>query len=251
MKHFKYISIIIGFVLLVFVIVYYRPKTETVPLPEVPVGETGQEMEGATKPMELCFAKFGAPDKNSFYDRYTLRLVLDGEKVTGELNFLPAEKDSKVGEFEGTTGAVDPKMMARKADLWWYSFGEGISVKEELKIIFGEGTASIGFGEMKDRGDGVYVYKDSTKISYNLELTDVACLDLAERVRVEEYLQENIITLSPTKPVLGGTWYVVSTVVSPGNNSGVVTYEDGHIEEKRNFTYTLDSGGEVQNLIIK
>ena len=251
MKNLKYISIIIGFALLVFVIVYYRPKTETVPLPEVPVGETGTEMEGATKPIELCFAQFGTPDENGFYDKYTLRLLLDGEKVTGELNFLPAEKDKKVGEIEGTVGAVDPKMMARKADLWWYSFAEGMNVKEELKIIFGEGIASIGFGEMKDRGDGVYVYKDPTKISYNLELTDVACGDLIERTNVEEYLRENIVTLSPVGAVLGGKWYYMSAIIDLEKNSGLVIYEDGHIQEKRNFSYTLDTKGEVQSLIIK
>lgn len=85
-------------------------------------------------------------------------------KVSGELKFLPAEKDSKVGKFEGTVSAVDKVMMARKVNAIWDTFAEGMNAKEQLKFIFGEGTASIGFGEMVDRGDGVYVYKDPTKI---------------------------------------------------------------------------------------
>ena len=200
---------------------------------------------------ELCFAKFSAPDKNGFFDKYTLRLILKDEKVTGELNLLPAEKDSKTGEIEGTVGAVDKITMARTADLWWFASAEGMNVKEQLKIIFGEGTATIGFGEMVDRGDGVYIYKDSKNISYSLSLTDVSCSDLAERTNVESYLRENIAELSPVKAVLGGTWYVVSDTIDLEKNSGTVVYEDGHIQETKNFSYTLDEKGEVASLTIK
>jgi hypothetical protein len=53
-----------------------------------------------------------------------------------------------------------------------------MSAQEQVKIIFGEGVASVGFGEMVDRGDGVYVYKDPKNIKYTLELNDVACSNL-------------------------------------------------------------------------
>ena len=213
MKYIKYILILVVLVGLAFIIIKKRPETGPGPITEEEVTKTEVAVD-VKEPIELCFAKFGTPNKNSFYDQYTLRLILSGEKVTGELNFLPAEKDKKVGEIEGTVGPVDPTMMARKADLWWYSFAEGMNVKEELKIIFGEGTANIGFGEMLDRGDGVYVYKDVNKISYTLDLTDVACSDLVERAKVEEYLQENIGTLSPVKPVLGGKWYYIIATIN-------------------------------------
>ncbi|MFA6520351.1 MAG: hypothetical protein WCT44_01955 [Candidatus Paceibacterota bacterium] len=204
-----------------------------------------------TTPKELCFAKFGTPTKDGYYDKYTLRLILNGEKATGELNFVPAEKDSKTGEINGTVGAVNKTTMSRTADLWWYTFAEGMQAKEELKIIFGEGTASIGTGEMLDRGDGVYVYKDSKNISYNLELTDVACGDLVERASVEGYLKDNITELSPKKAVLGGTWYVISTTIDLNKNTGVVNYEDGHIQEKSNFSYTTNDKQEVVSLKIE
>lgn len=71
------------------------------------------------------------------------------------------------------------------------------------------------------------------------------------RGNVEGYLRANISKLSPVKAVLGGTWYVVDVAIDLSKKSGVVTYEDGHIEEKRNFTYTNDSKNEITNLTIK
>jgi hypothetical protein len=187
MKNSKYILVVIIFVLAVFLLVS-KKKADTVPTPAPEKITVKEEIKDTKQPIELCFAKFGVPDKNGFYDQYTLRLNLSGEKVKGELNLLPRDKDRKTGEIEGTVGKVDPKMMARQADLWWFTSTEGMSVKEELRIIFGEGTAEIGFGEMMDRGDGVYVYKDTTKLNYSLQLTDVACTDFTERVNVEDYL---------------------------------------------------------------
>src|ERR1035437_9585171 len=67
---------------------------------------------------------------------------------------------------------------------------------------------------------------------------------------VENYLRENISTLSPVKAVLGGTWYVVSDTIDLGKNSGTVTYEDGHIQEIKNFSYTTNTNGDVVSLII-
>ena len=43
--------------------------------------------------------------------------------------------------------------------------------KEELKIIIDETIASPGFGEMKDRGDGVYMYANPENINYDLNLS--------------------------------------------------------------------------------
>ena len=72
----------------------------------------------------------------------------------------------------------------------------------------------------------------------------------AERANVENYLRENISKLSPVQAVLGGTWYVVSSTIDLETNSGMVEYEDGHIQETRNFSYTTGEKGEVTVLTI-
>jgi hypothetical protein len=54
--------------------------------------------------------------KADFLIERGLWMNLDGERVIGEYQNIPAEKDSKVGIFQGTVGAVDPTSMARTAD---------------------------------------------------------------------------------------------------------------------------------------
>ncbi|MBP6884663.1 MAG: hypothetical protein KBC17_02445 [Candidatus Pacebacteria bacterium] len=83
-------------------------------------------------------------------------------------------------------------------------------------------------------------------VSVPLPSSEVILLD-----NVEGYLRANIATLSPVKAVLGGTWYVTDVTIDLSKKSGEVTYEDGHIEEKRDFTYTNDSKNEITNLTIK
>jgi hypothetical protein len=127
-----------------------------------------------TNKISLCFYR-ETKTNQGLYDVALLRLNINGEKVNGEFKNLPAEKDSKVGNFEGIVGPVDKSMMARTADVWWNSMAEGLQVKEQLKIVFGEGTAQALFGEMVDRGDGVYIYKDTNKLTYGVAMTDVEC----------------------------------------------------------------------------
>jgi len=246
-------NIILGIILIIAIGAFYFFTKEEVIAPVVTDTTNEEKVIENTEdsnPIELCFTKFGEHDENGFYDKYTLRMTLDGEKDTGELKLLPAEKDALVGKFEGTVVPVDRMVMTRTANLIWDAEGEGMNAKQELKIIFAEGTASIGFGEMIDRGNGVYVYKNPTKVDYSFYLTDTSCLDLDERESVEGYLWSNIGTLSPVKSVLGGSWYVVSMDVDLEKNSGAVTYEDGHIQEKRDFTYTTNWNREVESLTI-
>lgn len=191
-------------------------------------------------PVSLCYYYAKKTDRG-FYDKIWLRLDIDGEKVTGEYDSYPAEKDSKIGSFEGTVGPVDQSTMSRTADVWWDSFAEGMKVKEELVIQFGDGSASTAAGEMFDRGDGVYVYKDKTKLFYPWSISQIACEDLEEINAVEKYVQENIKTLATNQPVLGGQWYVWYVNSVPSTKTGEVIYEDGHIQSRATFEYVFDS----------
>jgi hypothetical protein len=78
-----------------------------------------------------------------------------------------------------------------------------MNTKEELIFDYNENYAIVYFGELNDRGDGVYVYK--TKIIFTSRKNDSYKLsDLDEKLLVEEYLRENIKNISMTKEVLGG-----------------------------------------------
>lgn len=190
-------------------------------------------------PIQLCFYR-EEKTSSGLYDVSLLKMNLVSDTVTGEFRNLPAEKDSKVGTFEGTVSAVDRIAMARTALVWWDSLAEGMHVTEQLKIVFGEGNAQVAFGEMMDRGDGTYIYKDTSKLTYGKSMTDVACADIDDRILVEQYIRSNIKTLAPAQPVLGGTWYVTSVHIDPAVKTGTMTYEDGHIAGRATFDYVRD-----------
>ncbi len=191
------------------------------------------------EPIMMCY-QYSKKQPSGFSDRAFLKMTLTGaggSQVTGEYKNLPAEKDSKSGTFTGTVGPMDPKISARTADVWWNSMAEGMMVTEQLKIVFGEGSAAAQFGEMVDRGDGTYVYKDATKLTNGFQMSQTDCELLDDQVIVENYLRKNIATIAPQKAVLGGTWYVTSVDINTTTKTGTVKYEDGHIQKASAFSY--------------
>jgi hypothetical protein len=210
------------------------PKKEQIVVPDNNITNTDEQ-----KPIEMCYYRSTKTDRG-FYDVAWIKLNILGEKITGEFKNLPAESDSKVGAFEGNVGPLDQKLMGRRANVWWDSTAEGMNVKEELEIIFGEGSATVGFGEMIDRGDGVYVYKNKTNLYYIDQMNQIDCEMLDEKLFTEQYIRDNIVTIATNKPVLGGTWYVITTIANPIAHTAEVVYEDGHIQSKANIIYTYN-----------
>lgn len=173
---------------------------------------------------EFCYAKIEKSSDSEFDDKYLLWLNTLNEKTWGELRILPAEKDALVGEFEGT-------LKDNIANLIWKVEGEVMTAEEELSISL--------------------VSQEARIAKYALILPEVNCADLYEHEAVEKYLWENISTLSPIAPVLGGNWYVVNATIDLEANTGTVIYEDGHIQEKRNFAYVLGQSGNVASLTFE
>lgn len=62
-----------------------------------------------------------------------------------------------------------------------------------------------------------------------------------ETAGIEEYIADNISTLSTAPEVLGGTFYVTSIEAKDG--TGVVSYEDGHNAYTADFTYAINASG--------
>ena len=202
----------------------------------------------AKEPVSLCYYYSNKTDRG-LYDKAFLRLDINGENVSGEFNNYPAEKDSKIGIFSGTVGPLDQKIMGRTAELWWNSLAEGMQIKEELNIEFGDGSASALYGEMADRGDGVYIYKNKTELFFGPSLGQISCEDLDKIIAVEKYVRDNIKTIATNKPVLGGSWYITSIFINYTLNEGNITYEDGHMESKATFKYKFDPN--TKNIIIE
>lgn len=66
----------------------------------------------------------------------------------------------------------------------------------------------------------------------------------SDKIIVEKYIRDNIKTIAPEKPVLGGSWYITSVSINPSLKTGTMTYEDGHIQGKASFNY-IRNGEEV------
>jgi hypothetical protein len=223
-------------VIVIFVFLSRNKKIEIAQNPPTP------------EPIAMCY-QYSKETVRGFSDQAWLKMNILGNKVTGEYRNLPAETDSKVGKFDGTVGKMDPKISGRIADVWWDSFAEGMSVKEQLNIEFGEGSAVALFGEMMDRGDGVYVYKDVAKLTPGFQMSQTDCESLDDKIIVEKYIRENIKTIVPEKPVLGGSWYVTLINVNPSMKTGTMTYEDGHIQGNKSFSYVRNNNEVKINLI--
>ncbi len=232
----KIIPIVIAVVAIFGVLYYTKFKKSNTVVPEPVTTNVNRAA--------LCF--YGeSKTKNNLYDTSWLRLNITGDNVIGEFNYLPAEKDKKTGTFDGTVGAVDKISMARTANVMWNSMAEGTTVTEQLKILFGEGSAQAGFGAMVDRGDGVYLYQDESKITFGQVMTDIGCNSLGDIVVVEQYVRANYKNLITAKPVLGGTWYVTNVHVSPNTKTVTMLYEDGHIQGSKNFKYHFEGDSVV------
>lgn len=162
MKNAKYILLALAVVLVLLIGLIKTPKDSS------PVAGVPPEVK------EICYIY-----NSEAGDSMSLRISsTDGKIVFGSLNLFSAEKDSKTGSFSGITKIEDGIGYIKAI---WDVSGEGLSNKEELFIIFEQNVARIGFGEMKDAGEGVYVYADPKNISYSLNLQQTDCSDSALR----------------------------------------------------------------------
>ncbi len=186
---------------------------------------------------EACYYQETISADRSVKDIAMLRMNIQDSKVaSGELNILPAEKDSKTGDITGVV--VTNPDQSTTANLWWNASAEGSTVREQLLVQFDKTVARIGFGAMSEQGDGSYVYTQPDSVEYTLSLNSISCDDMDDTLLVDQYVRDNIATLSAKQPVLGGTWYVVSTDIDPITDTGTVVYEDGHVQESLEFVYT-------------
>lgn len=188
-------------------------------------------------------------NENGFSDVAWLRVEEHNMNVKGELRNLPAETDSKIGLFEGQIIEINSSNNIKKANVIWDTLAEGMQNKEELIFDYGEQYAIAYFGEVFDRGDGVYVFKDKDNLFPQNKMDKIDCLELEEKIAVEKYVRENIKNISTVKEILGGSWYVTKITINNDNNIGEVEYEDGHITEKATFDYRYNPESKIVDIM--
>lgn len=125
---------------------------------------------------DSCYTLTKNKDEGSFAE-YKLRLSVKDSNATGTLVFLQGGEGVKSGSIEGKVIKPSVDMRASRADLLWTAVTDTGTAKEELKIIFGDGTAAIGVGDMVLGEDGIYKYKSIPEIVYGLVLYETPCAE--------------------------------------------------------------------------
>ncbi len=81
-----------------------------------------------------------------------------GDSIWGIFNSKPAEKDRKMATFKGVLKGSEGRAVAN-------SQAEGMMYNEELLFTLKDSTLSIKYGEMAEGKDGIWHYKDQSKLS--------------------------------------------------------------------------------------
>lgn len=69
----------------------------------------------------------------------------------------------------------------------------------------------------------------------------------SDKENIQEYLKNNISSLSPQKEVLGGKFYITN-INFLDNNHLIVDYEDGHIALKAKVEFKINNENKIQIL---
>lgn len=113
-------------------------------------------------------------------DKAMISMDIREENTIGEFYLSLTDEQPISGIFRGVVSPVDEATNKRSVNaLWEVTSGES-QLTSELVIIFEEGgVAAPGFGEMADRGDGVFAYTDPANIYFPISLQQTDCGDEA------------------------------------------------------------------------
>ncbi len=120
-----------------------------------------EDLKKMVKADTFCYEFHLKKDVNS------VQLIVAGEEVTGELDYLPYEKDSAIGKLKG-------KKKGNEIVADWTATIEGNTQKEEVRFKMADDKLMRASGVLVERG-GKMVLKDPTKAKYAETFTKMSC----------------------------------------------------------------------------
>lgn len=172
MKYTARILLLLIAVIIVVMVINYRPSVDINQLPT----ETNQEEELMTISNEQCFAQEQASEideETTLYGYSFLRATINKGQVMGTYENYPAEKDAMYGTFSGVVN-MDDMGSTFLTTSYDYS-AEGMQTTEEKYFILNGEVAYVGYGQMTDNDQGMYQYEDPTMIDFSYTIPKVSC----------------------------------------------------------------------------
>jgi len=187
--------------------------------------------------MEYCYenefiSEYSLEDIN-YRDYYTLVITTLENSASGELTYLPSQKDKKTGEIEGNIIKDYISNQSMFLGVWTVS-AEGETYEENLAIVFSANEAKV-FEGLKSLDKNISNFEYSMP---NLILPKIDCDDVYERQEATKTFLESFDSLITHTPELGGTFYPVLVYVDTLNDTLHCVYEDGHVQYSESFIYT-------------
>jgi hypothetical protein len=103
-------------------------------------------------------------------DTTRVSIQIDGDKITGDLVWLPYQKDKRVGTLVGTKNANG------ELELTYNFMQEGMSQTETKIMKIDNDVLLIKHGELEDpKNDGNMKYKDASKATFSEKIPKTEC----------------------------------------------------------------------------
>lgn len=172
MKYTARILLLLIAVLIVIMLVNYKPSNTQNPNQE-DITQTNDE----EALIERCYAQKESQEideDTTLYGFSFLRATINGTDVEGDYENYPAEKDAMYGDFTGNVN-IDPNSGAYLLTTMYSYSAEGMENTEEKYFILNTDQAYVGYGEMLEQTDGVYMYNDPTMVDFSFTIPMVSC----------------------------------------------------------------------------
>src|SRR5690606_23769906 len=133
--------------------------------------------EVAEQTIERCYAQKDLQEidaETTLYGFSFLRANINGMEVEGTYENYPAEKDAMYGSFMGEVNVDTNSGAYLLTTLYSYS-AEGMENTEEKYFILNTDQAYVGYGEMSEQDNGLYMYSDPTMVDFTYTIPMVSC----------------------------------------------------------------------------
>ena len=173
----KYTARILLLLIAVLIVVMVVNSTSSTSTPETTVDNQIETNDLTSQTIERCYAHKDLQEideETTLYGFSFLRATINGMQVEGSYENYPAEKDAMYGSFMGEVNVDANSGAYLLTTLYAYS-AEGMENTEEKYFILNTDQAYVGYGQMSQNDNGLYMYEDPTMVDFTYTIPMVSC----------------------------------------------------------------------------